>query len=208
MWRKFDYFEHRLQSVLQDHMAAFLGHQETMALLVAADSSVADHMRAHSQELSALVGLLRRMLDEHTPITPFKRVLEMYVRQRARGADFLAILQTIRGLPEIRARLRGNDDSYYYFLLDDNIKEKNGQAYLALDPQLTQRILGEIRNTIDYRNTRGHVGLVVTHNYIRRFARKLVELEFPALPVLAKTELLPGLRDNVIGAIEAHQLVS
>jgi type III secretory pathway component EscV len=71
-----------------------------------------------------------------------------------------------------------------------------------MDPDSTQRVLATVRRSVEARPD--IVSLVVTKPGIRRFARKLIELEFPFLPVLSYDEMLPGRTGSICDMLPSH----
>jgi type III secretory pathway component EscV len=155
-----------------------------------------------------LVTVLRNLIDEFVPLMPFRGIVETFSRLRAGGAARLEILRAVRCLHEVRPRLPGNNDSHSFYQLASALEEKFAHSiqildslpYLAMDPEITQRILKTIRDIVASHIQA--VALVVENPAIRRFVRKLVELEFSYLFVLSAEELLPGLEAKIIGEIE------
>jgi type III secretory pathway component EscV len=60
--------------------------------------------------------------------------------------------------------------------------------FLALDPTKAQDLISALRNRVDGLSQQ-HLTLVVSDAPIRRYVRRLTEIEFPRIPVLAEREL-------------------
>jgi type III secretion protein V len=177
------------------------------------ESSLPDmhkQMRDNPVELSILVAVLKNVVEEFTPIIPFRVIIDTFRRLRAQGAERLDILRAIRLLPEIRPQLPGNDCPAYFYSLGARFEEKiagaiqvvDSESYLALEPEDTKRCLKLVREKILCNPDLKSVTLLVENGAIRRFVRRLVELEFPYLFVLSREELLSGLEARVAGEIE------
>jgi type III secretory pathway component EscV len=86
-----------------------------------------------------------------------------------------------------------------YFCLPDateheiarSISLVDGVPFLSMGPEAVQRTLALVRGWVQ--SQQGATTLVVNNAAIRRYTRRLVELEFPGLMVLARDELLPGI---------------
>ena len=86
--------------------------------------------------------------------------------------------------------------------INGSIQVVDSESYLALEPEDTQRCLKLVREKINSRPDLKPVALLVENGAIRRFVRRLVELEFPYLFVLSREELLSVVEDRVAGEIE------
>jgi tetratricopeptide (TPR) repeat protein len=210
LWDSTEYLTRHLETVIRKNLGEFVGHQETMDMLEGSLPDAHRQMRDNPVELSILVAVLKNLVEEFAPIIHFRAIIETFMRLRAQGAERLDILRAIRLLPEIRPDLPGNDCPCYFYSLGAGFEEKiNGsiqvvdsESYLALEPEDTQRCLKLVRENINSRPDLKTVTLLVGNGAIRRFVRRLVELEFPYLFVLSREELLSGVEDMVAGEIE------
>jgi type III secretion protein V len=90
------------------------------------------------------------------------------------------------------------------FLLDPMIEQTVREAiqktptgsYLALEPQLSRDILAAVGNSIA-----SGPGVILTQIDIRRYVRRLVEVEFPRLAVLSFQELVPETQIQPLGRV-------
>jgi len=82
------------------------------------------------------------------------------------------------------------------------IKQTSAGSYLALDPDSVQMILHTIRNIILPTPPGGQPPVLLTAIDIRRFVRKLIEGEFPDLPVVSYQEIVPEIRIQPLGRIQ------
>ena len=95
------------------------------------------------------------------------------------------------------------------YLLDPQIEETvrssvqhtSSGSYLALEPEITQEILAAVRNEVGNLPPSAQQPVVLTTMEIRRYFRKLVELEFPHLAVLSYQELSPEMNIQPIARI-------
>lgn len=211
LWEPLEYLDAHLESVYRHHLAELIGHQETMSMLEATLPQIATRMHQEPAELAVLVLVLRNLLEELVPIRPFRRIVETVIERRRGGADRLAVLGHIRLLPEVRPLLPGNDGTYPLWALDPTIEAQlragvqtvDNIPYIALDPEETMRILALVRQRADSHPAQHGMAIVVADGEIRRFVRKLMELELPHVPVLSRDELLPGMVSNIAGRIES-----
>ena len=95
------------------------------------------------------------------------------------------------------------------YLLDNQIEDtvrssiqhNASGSFLALEPEITQEILAALRKELGQRGPTSQRPVLLTAQDIRRFVRKLVELEFPEIGVLSFQELSPDLNVQPLGRI-------
>jgi tetratricopeptide (TPR) repeat protein len=209
-WDATEYLARNLDAVVRKNLGEFIGHQETMDMLGDSLPDVARRMRENPVDLSILVAVLKNLLEEFAPIIPFGDIVETFIQLRAQGAERLDLLRAVRRLPEVRPGLPGNHEAGYFYSLGARFEEKIAgsirvvglESFLAMEPEETQRALSLIREMINRRPDVKNVALLTSNPTIRRFVRRLVELEFPYFFVLSREELLPGLEARIVDEIE------
>jgi type III secretory pathway component EscV len=83
-----------------------------------------------------------------------------------------------------------------------SIKQTSAGSYLALDPDSVQMILHAARQVIVPVPAGGATPVLLTAIDVRRFVRKLIEGEFPDLPVLSVQEIVPEIRIQPLGRVQ------
>ena len=73
------------------------------------------------------------------------------------------------------------------------------ETILALEPETTQQVFTTVRQAVD---GCAHPAVIVPRQSRRSVIRRLLEIEFPQLPVLAMAELEPGLGARIEGIVE------
>lgn len=190
-----DYMLEHLQVVIERNLAEFVGVQETRQLVEAHCPEKLDEVEHLPNGWVSLTCVLRALLAEQVPIVPFALLVEQFMARCEKGASLAEIVEAIRGLPEICARLPGNDGEGM-FELDEELEKKIQNSLhtvdpvpvLAMTPEDTQEALTAVRNNV---HDVAHAAIVVSDPKMRAHVRNLVELEFPALSVLALEELAP-----------------
>jgi type III secretion protein V len=74
-------------------------------------------------------------------------------------------------------------------------------SYLALDPEMSRDILSSFRNTLANRPADAPPPIVLTSMEIRRYIRRLLEIEMPDVNVLSFQELQPDVNIQPLGRI-------
>jgi type III secretion protein V len=113
--------------------------------------------------------------------------LKRYISYKySQGQSMLAVY--LLG-PEIEDLIRGA------------IKQTSAGSYLALDPDSVQMILQSLRNVVTPVPVGGQPPVLLTSIDVRRFARKLIESEYPDMAVLSYQEIVPEVRIQPLGRI-------
>jgi type III secretion protein V len=109
----------------------------------------------------------------------------------------------------ISFRYAAGSDTLFVYLLDPEIEDvirgairrTSTGSCLSLDPTIAHDILDAIRQEIVEQPPTAQPPVIVTDMELRRFVRKMVELEFQNLAVLSYQELTPELNIQPIGRI-------
>ena len=155
--------------------------------------------------------LIKAALPDPTARRRFARLLRALVAEGVPLVNWRAILQSVidSGLPHddlheplaavrlaLRAQLPGNAPPARHVSLPAELEKtietwlerQNGKRFLAIAPEDTQEFLAGVRSLVD--GARRDQVLVVRSSELRPFVRRVVELEFPYLMVLAEQEVL------------------
>jgi type III secretion protein V len=138
------------------------------------------------------------LLDEGVPMTHMEPICDAYLAGCAAGMGMDELLGAVRAVPEIRPRLHGNQAGAKLFELEPEIEEGlalglvpiGDEFVLTLKPEYTQELLSAVREVVPSRGEDPRQqAIVVRECRLRRYVRKLVELEFPQLHTLCPAEL-------------------
>lgn len=201
-----------LEALLRVALAEFLGEQEVADWLTRqAQSGVSAELIA-----AAIPDDLRRLR--------LGRVLRALLAEQVSIADGQAILTAVRevGLPQddvqsvvsavrlrLKAMLPGNRPTDELITVPPALEQSippylsahGGKLYLTVPPTQTQELLAEFRSLLETDGP-GKV-LVVNDTVVRPFVRRLLEVEFPQVMVVAQAELLP--RATAVERVREHR---
>jgi tetratricopeptide (TPR) repeat protein len=202
LWTIIDYIAWHARFVMTKHLRSFVGHQQTVEMVEREMPEQGAALRQDAGALSGLVQVLRNLVEEKVPVVALGNIVETFLELHSHGTARVDIVGAVRLLPDVRRGLPGNGQPTSYFCLPDATEDEIGRSiavvdgvpFLSMDPEAIQRTLTLVRGWVQSRADA--TTLVVSNAAIRRFARRLVELEFPDVMVLSREELLPG-----IGAI-------
>ena len=196
VWGVTQYLTRHLEAVVRRNISEFLGHQEIVNLLGSGSGSLLEEIRASSSMTTALTTVCKALLAEEVPIQPFQELCACFKDLYVNSVGLRDIVEHIRALSSFRERLPGNDGQHRVLKLSARFEEeirrslytRDGRSVLAMEPERCQHMLTAVRNEVSGQC----LALVTNDSVLRPFVRKLVELEFPNLPVLSQSELRPG----------------
>ena len=188
-----------LESILERNLADFVGVNEAAERMMATCPDLLPAVEETEGGLAAFAGVLRALVAEQTPIAELRAVCERYFACRQESVPLLDIAEEVRLLPEITKHLAGNTAGTGLITMDDRFEQvllaaihRDGpHSVLVLKPDACQEALRELKEKIDGQEG---VALVADAAPVRPFLRKLIELEWPQIPVLTRRELITELQ--------------
>jgi type III secretory pathway component EscV/tetratricopeptide (TPR) repeat protein len=185
-----------LESVLRRNLVEFVGFEEVLTLVDEELPGISEQLHADVDKLTSLVTVCRALAGEEVPLGPFVEVWRAFDHGYTAGDPLEVIVESIRRSPAIRQRLPGADrlgvavDQSVQNEIANSIQVSGPHSLLAMEPTRCQEVLTSVRNTVA---DNGREALVVDDASIRPHLRRLVELEWPDLPVVARDEMSNGM---------------
>jgi flagellar biosynthesis component FlhA len=190
------YFVQHVEDFLRRNLADFLGSEGVARWLERCGQQHAGLVKDAVPDTAARLALgrlLRALAQEEVPLVESAMILEEFHRT-GRGSDLFVTLRAVRG--RLKAQLPGNAVEIERITLPTTTEAALASALTGdgdkrcLAPSLedTKTMLGELRSLLSA-NRPGRA-LVVQNPESRLFVRRLVQFEWPRLPVLAADELL------------------
>jgi type III secretion protein V len=188
----------QLEAILRRNLSDFLGVQECSRLVESWSRTetgaelVAAVLPGEAEKLR-LCRLLRRLLRERTPIVRWPEILQALRRTGLPDDDVDAEVRAVR--LALKSSLPGNEPGAERVTLPYEVERTIGAAlprsgrtvWLALPPETTQQVLGIIRSLV---RPGVRQVLVAADPGVRPFVRRVVELEFPDVMVMASEEIV------------------
>jgi hypothetical protein len=196
-WDAIEYVLRHLDSLLRKNISLFAGMQEVINNLGESWSAASRQIASDQMLAERFTRMTKALRDECVPMNHIEIVCDVYLAAASKGMDEL--LGAVRALPEIRHRLPGNEAGAKLFELALDIERTIAQALvplgdeyvLALTPEYTQEVLTAVRNAVSSPSDRPlRQAIVVREPRVRRYVRRLVELEFPQLFTLTAAEVM------------------
>ncbi|MGR6872166.1 type III secretion system export apparatus subunit SctV [Pseudomonas sp. HK3] len=199
--------------VLKRYAEEFIGIQETRHLLEQMEGSFPELVKEVQRllPLQKITEIFQRLVSEDISIRNLRSILESLVEWGQKEKDTVLLTEYVRGTLKrhISYKYSNGLNILPAYLLDQSIEETiregirqtSSGAYLALDPSLTSQFTSKVREEVgDIRHIQHKPVLVVSMD-IRRYVRKLLELDLYDMPILSYQELTPEINIQPINRI-------
>jgi type III secretion protein V len=213
-WDAAGYMVLHLSAVLRKNASEFVGIQETQNMLEQLEQAfpaLVKEVVPKAVSPFQLTDILRRLVEEEISIRDLRSILQALAEWGPVENDTVMLTEYVRAALKryISHKYTRGQSTLIVYLLDPQIEETvrssiqhtSSGSYLALEPEITQEILAAVRNEIGNLPPSAQQPVVLTTMEIRRYFRKLVELEFPHLAVLSYQELSPEMNIQPIARI-------
>jgi type III secretion protein V len=214
VWEPAEVITLHLSMVMRKYAHDFIGIQESQALLDFAARGapkLVEEVVPKVVTIHQMTDVLQRLVQEGISIRDVKSVLDALSEWGRIEKDPVMLTEYVRSSMKryISFRYTGGRDTLFVYLLDPEIEDvirgairrTSTGSFLSLDPHISHDILDAIRREIANLPASAQKPVIITDMELRRFVRRMVELEFPALSVLSYQELAPELNVQPVGRI-------
>ncbi len=213
-WTALEVIILHLSRFYRQYASEFIGIQEARAMLEFIEKSFPDLVKEVTRlvPLQKLTEILRRLVQEQISIKDTRTILEALSEWAQSEKDTIILTEYVRSSLKryISYKYSLGQSILSVYLLDPEIedlirgaiKQTSAGSYLALDPDTVQMILHSMRTTIQPAPQGAQPPVLLTAIDVRRFVRKLVEGEFPDLPVISNQEIVPDIRIQPLGRVQ------
>lgn len=195
-----------LTGFLKRYAAEFVGIQEIQNILSVLSKVLPNLVQETVPKVVSIYQLtevLQRLVQEEISIRDMKSILQALSEWGRVEKDTIMLTEYVRSSLKryISFRYTGGNPILFVYVLDPEIEDAirgairrtSSGTYIALDPAITQDILAAFRREIGNLPPTAQQPVIVTDQEIRRFVRRIAELEFRNLAVLSYQELAPEL---------------
>lgn len=206
-----------LSGLLRKNAKDFITIQESQGMLDRLEAqfpALVKEVVPKAVNLFQLTDILKRLLSEEISIKDIKTILQTLAEFGPTEPNPIMLTEHVRVAMAryLCYRFGQGHDTLLVFLLSSDIEDMIRSSieplpqgsYLALEPDLSQEILAAIRHELDLLPPTARQPVILTTQEIRRFVRKLIELEFFEVAVLSFQELSPDLKVQPVGRISLH----
>lgn len=214
VWEPEEVITLHLSRVMRRYAHEFIGIQETQAYLDFAARGLpklVEEIVPKTLSVAQVNDVLQRLVQEGISIRDLKSIFEALSEWGRVEKDATQLTEYVRSSMRryISFRYAGIRETLFVYMLDPEIEDvirgairrTSTGTYLSLDPNIAHDILEAIRREIENVPPTAQKPVIITDAEVRRFVRKMVELEFPELTVLSYQELASELNIQPIGRI-------
>jgi len=203
---------HCLSTLINRYAGEFIGVQETRFLMDGMESQYSDLIKEVQRQLpiGRIADVLQRLVTEEISIRDLRSIFEALIEWAPREKDPIMLVEYVRISlrRHLLSRFRGDQPWVSGWMIGDviegmireAIRQTSAGSYSALDPQLSQQIIEQIRAAVEGNEKQNNV--LLTAIDVRRFLRRVIERDFYALQVLSFQEIGEEIELRVIGNID------
>ncbi len=192
----------------------FVGIQEVKSMLEFMEKSYPDLVKEVTRliPLQKMTDIFRRLIQEQVSVKDLRTILESLSEWAQTEKDTVLLTEYVRSSLKryISYKYSQGQTVLSVYVLDPEIedmvrgaiKQTSAGSYLALDPDSVQLILQSIRGTVTPPPPGGQPPVLLTAIDVRRFVRKLVEMEFSDIAVVSYQEVIPEIKIQPLGRIQ------
>lgn len=213
-WKPLEVIILHLSYFFRHYSNEFIGIQEVRSMLEFVEKSFPDLVKEVTRliPLQKLTEIFKRLVQEQVSIKDLRTILEALSEWAQTEKDTVLLTEYVRSSLKryISYKYSQGQTTLAVYLLDPEIedmvrgaiKQTSAGSYLALDPDSVQLILQAMRSTIPPTAPRSQPPVLLTAIDVRRFVRKLVEMEFPDVSVVSYQEIIPEIRIQPLGRVQ------
>lgn len=205
---------HHLAFVLKKYAPDFMGIQEAKVLMTSMESKFPDLVKEVTRvmPIQKIAEILQRLVSEEVSIRNLRAILEALIEWGQKEKDSVLLTEYVRfALKRHISYKHANSMNILpaYLLAPDvedtlreSIRQTSSGSYLALAPEVSKRLVENVKKVASSMATSGHPPVLLTSMDVRRYVRKLIEPELYELPVLSYQELTPDINIQPLARVE------
>lgn len=213
-WNALEVMILHLSYFFRHYANEFVGIQEVKSMLEFVEKSFPDLVKEVTRliPLQKMTDIFKRLIQEQISIKDLRGILESLGEWAQTEKDTVLLTEYVRSSLKrfISYKYSQGQSVLSVYILDPEIedmvrgaiKQTSAGSYLALDPDSVQLILQAVRNTVSPPPPGGQPPVILTAIDVRRFVRKLVEMEFSDISVVSYQEIVPEIRIQPLGRIQ------
>ena len=202
-----------LAYVMKRYAEDFIGIQETYNLFERLKQTFPDLIKESQRVLpiNHTTDVFKRLVGEDISIRNVRLILESLVEWGQQEKDIVVLTEYVRGdlKRHISYKYSSDQNLLSAYLLEEDVEETvrsgirqtSSGNYLALDPSVTRRLVTQTKALVGDISRLEHKPVVVTAMDIRRYVRKMLEIELYDLAVLSFQELTQEVTVQPLGKI-------
>lgn len=213
-WNTLEVMILHLSYFFRHYANEFVGIQEVKSMLEFMEKSFPDLVKEVTRliPLQKMTDIFKRLIQEQVSIKDLRTILESLSEWAQTEKDTVLLTEYVRSSLKryISYKYSQGQSVLSVYILDPEIedmvrgaiKQTSAGSYLALDPDSVQLILQGVRSTVAPPPPGGQPPVLLTAIDVRRFVRKLIEMEFSDISVVSYQEIVPEIRIQPLGRVQ------
>ncbi|KAF3363190.1 Low calcium response locus protein D [Chlamydiales bacterium STE3] len=213
-WSSLEVIILHLSYFFRHYANEFVGIQEVKSMLEFVEKSFPDLIKEVTRliPLQKMTDIFKRLIQEQVSIKDLRTILESLSEWAQTEKDTVLLTEYVRSSLKryISYKYSLGQSVLSVYILDPEIedmvrgaiKQTSAGSYLALDPDSVQLILQGVRTTVAPPPPGGQPPVILTAIDVRRFVRKLIEMEFTDISIVSYQEIVPEIRIQPLGRIQ------
>ncbi|MDP0588768.1 MAG: type III secretion system export apparatus subunit SctV [Candidatus Endonucleobacter bathymodioli] len=202
-----------LAHVLKKYAEEFIGIQETRYLVEKMEGGFGELIKEVQRLLpiNKITEIFQRLVSEDISIRNLRAILQALVIWGNKEKEVVQLTEYVRSSLKrfISYKYSNGKNMLPVYLLDQDvedtirggIRQTSAGSYLALDPTTSAQFVEVVKKTVGKIGHLEHKPVLITSMDIRRYVRKLLELEIYDLSVLSHQELTEEITVQPLGRI-------
>lgn len=213
-WNNLEVMILHLSYFFRHYANEFVGIQEVKSMIEFMEKSFPDLIKEVTRliPLQKMTDIFKRLIQEGVSVKDLRTILEALSEWAQTEKDTVLLTEYVRSSLKryISYKFSQGQSVLSVYILDPEIedmvrgaiKQTSAGSYLALDPDAVQLILQAVRSVVATPPPGGQAPVILTAIDVRRFVRKLVEMEFTDISVVSYQEIVPEIRIQPLGRIQ------
>ncbi len=213
-WNNLEVMILHLSYFFRHYANEFVGIQEVKSMIEFMEKSFPDLIKEVTRliPLQKMTDIFKRLIQEGVSVKDLRTILEALSEWAQTEKDTVLLTEYVRSSLKryISYKFSQGQSVLSVYILDPEIedmvrgaiKQTSAGSYLALDPDAVQLILQAVRSVVATPPPGGQAPVILTAIDVRRFVRKLVEMEFTDISVVSYQEVVPEIRIQPLGRIQ------
>lgn len=213
-WKPLEVIILHLSYFFRHYANEFLGIQEAKSMIEFMEKSYPDLVKEVTRliPLQKMTDIFKRLIQEQVSVKDLRTIMESLSEWAQTEKDTVLLTEYVRSSLKryISYKYSLGQSVLSVYILDPEIedmvrgaiKQTSAGSYLALDPDSVQLILQAVRNTVTPPPPGGQPPVMLTAIDVRRFVRKLIEMEFSDISVVSYQEIIPEIKIQPLGRIQ------
>jgi len=205
---------YHISLVLKRYASDFIGIQEVRGLLTQMEGEYGEIVREVQRVMTPqrIAEVLQRLVQEDVSVRNLKSIFQGLIEWAPKEKDTLLLTEYVRlSLKRyISHKHSAGQNVLVAYLLDPALEETIRKAvrqtsagsFLALEPATAKAFVDKVRTKLGDVAMRDRMPVLLTSMDVRRYVRKLIEIELPDLAVLSHQELTDDINIQPLGRIK------